>query len=172
MGEVRAYTKAELEQIEQDQQDPKWLEWLKPENMNAQLDAFLNETAPDMPDNPWTVEGLDHVERFVLERFSTVDEAMLSENHRVADQLTRFIGEVFRRNFEGRWFNVPSMNGGRYMSFGPAIRHEWVDAYLDVANLTTATVHRNWGDYLSGIFSNSQEAYRKWVASGRPPLIE
>ncbi|MFI7004274.1 hypothetical protein [Nocardia sp. NPDC050175] len=172
MGDFRPYTKAELEQIERDQHDPQWLAWLDSEKMNAQIDAFLNETVPDMPDNPWTAEGLDRVERDMLERFSDMDDVDRAENWVVADQFSRFIGEVFRRNFEGRWFNAPSMGGARYPDFGPVIRHEWVDAYLDVGNLITATVHRKWGDNLSTIFANSSESYREWVSAGRPTLTE
>ncbi|PXX66443.1 hypothetical protein DFR70_103191 [Nocardia tenerifensis] len=172
MGGFRPYTKAELEQIERDQQDPKWLEWLAPENMNAQLDAFLNETVPDMSDNPWSAGGLDQAERYILDHFHDMDEVDRPQNATVADQLSRFIGEVFRRNFEGAWFNVPSMGGDRYKDFGPVIRHEWTDVYLDTGNLITATVDRQWGDYLSGIFSNSLETYREWVTAGRPPMAE
>ncbi|QIS01284.1 hypothetical protein F5X71_02195 [Nocardia brasiliensis] len=172
MGDFRPYTKAELEQIERDQHDPKWLEWVAPEKMNAQLDAFLNETVPDMPDDPWSAQGLDRVERFILDNFQDFKDVDKAENRQVADQLTRFIGEVFRRNFEGRWFNAEDMGGARYRDFGPVIRYEWGGAYLDVANLSTATVHRGWGNYLSGIFSNSVETYQKWVEAGRPPMAE
>jgi hypothetical protein len=172
MGDFRPYTKAELEQIGRDQQDPKWLEWLKPENMNTQIDAFLNETVPDMPDDPWTAQGLDRAERYILDSFPEMDDVDRPENSTVADQLSRYIGEVFRRNFEGTWFNALSMGGARYPDFGPVIRYKWTDVYLDTGNLITATVDRQWGDYLPGIFSRSLETYQKWVNAGRPPMAE
>ncbi|MGV9680734.1 hypothetical protein ACWDSJ_36150 [Nocardia sp. NPDC003482] len=172
MGDLRPYTTAELEQIARDQQDPKWLEWVADELMEAQLRKFFTETVPNMPENPWSAEGLDRAESEILARFATMDDVDRPENRDVADQFTRFIGEVFRRNFEGGWYNVPGMSGERYPDFGPVIRDEWTDAYLDTANLVTATVHRQWRDFLSGIFFNSQRTYQEWVAAGRPPMNE
>ncbi|MFI6218473.1 hypothetical protein ACIBCD_41235 [Nocardia brasiliensis] len=172
MGDIRPHTQAELEQIERDQQDPKWLEWLAPENMNAQLDAFLNETVQEMPDDPWSAQGLDRLERLILDRSSEMDDVNRVEDWAVADQCSRYLGEVFRRNFEGAWFNVPTFGGVRYPSFGPAIRHKWTGAYSDTVNLITAAVHRRWGNYLSGIFSNKVKTYQAWVEAGRPPRGE
>ncbi|WP_280273950.1 hypothetical protein [Nocardia wallacei] len=172
MGDYRTYTQAELEQKERDQQDPKWLEWVDPIRMNAQIYKLLNETVPDIPDNPWSPEGLDRAERYALDRFSSMDDVDKPENRDIADQLTRFIGEVFRRNFDGEWYNVPEMSGERYSDFGPVIRDEWSDAYLDTANLVTAAVHRKWGDYWSGIYSNSIETHKSWVEAGKPSLHE
>ncbi|WP_216897124.1 hypothetical protein [Nocardia alni] len=164
--------KAELEQVRRDQDDPRWLEWVAPDLMNARVSKLLTETIPDMPDDPWSAVGLDRVEREILERFTTVQAVSAPGNQEIADQLTRFIGEVFRRKFEGQWYNVPSMGGNRYQDFGPVIRHEWTDMYLDVANLVTSTVDRRWGDNLSEIFGFSMETYRSWVEAGRPPMDE
>ncbi|MGV9680053.1 hypothetical protein ACWDSJ_32635 [Nocardia sp. NPDC003482] len=172
MGDFRPYTKAELEQIERDQQDPKWLEWISSELMESQLRTFLTETLPDMPGNPWSAEGLDRAERAALERFTSITNVDLPQNSGIADQFTRFIGEVFVRNFEGEWFNVPDYHGDRYSGFGPVVREDWTEAYLDVANLITAAVHRKIGTYWSGIFARSEQTYKSWVRAGRPPLDE
>ncbi|MGX1762636.1 hypothetical protein ACWIG5_38085, partial [Streptomyces lydicus] len=129
MGDFRPYTKAELEQIERDQHDPKWLDWVAPEKMNTEIDAFLNETVPDMPGDPWSAQGLDRVEQFLLDRFSDMDAVDRTESWGVADQCSRYIGEVFRRNFEGEWFNVPDFGGVRYPGIGPVIRNQRAGAY-------------------------------------------
>ncbi|WP_067682742.1 hypothetical protein [Nocardia miyunensis] len=172
MGDVRPRTKAELAELERDQEDPKWLDWVNPERMESQLAKFLTETIPDMPDDPWSAEGLDRAEREILNRFATMDDAESSENRDLADQFTRYIGEVFCRKFEGRWHNVRGTGGARYPEFGPAVDREWSEMYLDVANLVTATVHRHWGDYLSTIFNNNARGHQDWVDSGRPPIAE
>ncbi len=172
MSKTQRNIKAELEQRQRDQEAPKWLEWVNPDLMNTQVSKLLTETIPDMPDDPWSAAGLDRVEREILERFDTVPDVDTTDNREIADQITRFIGEVFRRNFEGEWCNVPDMGGKRYPDFGPVIQREWTDMYLGTANLVTATVDRQWGDYLSEIFVRNTESYEEWVQAGRPPLDE
>ncbi|MGW4848903.1 hypothetical protein [Nocardia brasiliensis] len=171
MGDFRPYTQAELKQIERDQNDPKWLEWVAPENMNAQLDAFLNETVPDMPDDPWSAQGLDHAERAALSIFPTVDSTLVPENRAVADQFHRFIGEVFRRNFEGVWRNVPSFDDAkRSRGFGPVIRRPFAEFYLGVVPALTTAIDRKTSTTWAQGFRYSEEDYRVWVEAGRPVL--
>ncbi|MFF3569971.1 hypothetical protein ACFYXQ_19530 [Nocardia jiangxiensis] len=145
---------------------------MNPDLMDAQISEFLTETIVDIPDDPWSASALDRVEREILDRFGTVSDVAAPANHEIADQITRFLGEVFRRKFEGRWLNVPGMGGKRYPDFGPVIGHEWIDIHLDVANLVTAAVDRQWGDYLSEIFTRNAHGYAEWAKAGRPPMAE
>ncbi|PXX59843.1 hypothetical protein DFR70_111230 [Nocardia tenerifensis] len=171
MGEFRSFTKTELEQFERDQQDPKWLEWLAPENMNMQLDVFLNETVPDMPGNPWSSEGLERAERAALSIFPTVDSTMLPENRGVADQFHRFVGEVFRRNFEGVWRNVPTFDDAkRSRRFGPVVARPFAEFYLGVIQTLTTAIDRQTGNTWSQAFRYSEEDYQTWVETGRPTI--
>ncbi|WP_024805633.1 hypothetical protein [Nocardia sp. BMG51109] len=171
MGDFRPYTDAELEQQERDQQDPKWLEWVQPERMNAQIDKFLNETVPDMPDNPWSAEGLDHAERAALAIFPDINATKKPENRDVADQFHRYIGEVFRRSFEGSWYNVPDSDD-RGHGFEPAIRLPYTDIYSEVISNLTVAVHRKTGKEWSWIFDRNKESYAEWVQGGRLPLSQ
>ncbi|WP_063037859.1 hypothetical protein [Nocardia pseudovaccinii] len=171
MGRFEQYTAAERRQMDKDQQDPRWLAWLT--RMNEQLDRFLNETFPDMPNNPWTVEGLRQAEQAALERFPTDEAVALPENIDVADQFYRFFGEVFRRNFEGEWYNVPDFDTEtRALGFGPVVSRPFNENYLDVVPLLTTAVYRREGDLFASIFGYSQEDYAEWQAAGRLPLKE
>lgn len=171
MGDIRPYTNAELEQRRRDQEDPKWMEWVDSELMESQIRKLFEETIPDMPSSPWSAEGLDRVEQYVLNTFPDVDSVKHPEYGDVVDRITRFIGETFRRNFEGAWYNVPGASW-LYPDFGPTIEHGFSSINLDVGNLVTATVDRQWGDYLSGIFTRNRETYDAWVDAGRPPVDE
>ncbi|WP_040829012.1 hypothetical protein [Nocardia jiangxiensis] len=159
-------------QFEIDQKNDKWRAWLA--DMDAEIDVLLREV-PGMPENPWSLEGLRHVEQFILRRFPSLDDVSKNpENWPLADRLARFIGEVFHRLFEGKWENHPEeyTTIERYPDFGPAITNEWTDVPLDVGNDITIIIHRQRGEHLSLIYRHRVEDYAKWVESGRPPRIE
>ncbi|WP_067796857.1 hypothetical protein [Nocardia beijingensis] len=171
MGRDVAYTEAERRQMDADQHDPRWLAWLA--DMDAGLARFFTETAPGMPDDPWSAEGLRQAEVRALELFPTPESVELPEHRDTADGFHRYLGEVFRRAFEGRWYNVPDYDDEqRSHGFGPVIDRPFSEHYLDVIPLvTTAVVRRNGGLWAS-IFGYSVEDYRAWNAAGRPPLDE
>lgn len=169
MGRDREYTKAELAQQAKDQQDPRWLAWLA--DMDTQLGKFFTDTVPDMPANPWTAEGLAHAEAAALTIFPESGAEDLPENRDVSDQFHRFIGETFRRNFEGEWRNVPSLGGGQPLhGFGPVVLEPYVEMYLDVIPIFSTALFRRSGNELSFVFERSADRYRSWVDGGRLPL--
>ncbi|WP_433577533.1 hypothetical protein [Nocardia brasiliensis] len=165
MGAGRRYTKAQLRQQDEDQHDPRWLEWLG--EMDDQIAGFLAETMSDMPDDPWTVEGLSCAERAALELFADADAAEAAEQRGMVDRFARFVGEVFRRNFEGRWYNnTDADDQGR--GFGPALREGYNPAYLEPVRLVFAALDRRTGSEWARVFGYSEKRYAEWVATGRP----
>ncbi|WP_330229025.1 hypothetical protein OHA40_23400 [Nocardia sp. NBC_00508] len=164
----RPYTAAELERIAADQQDPHWMEWLS--HMSERIDQFLNVTVPDMPDNPWSDEGLNHAEAAALRIFPTMESVDLPENRDISDQFHSYIGEVFRRNFEGEWRNVPDYDDDDHpKGFGPVIRLPYNPEYLAVFQLLTATMFRRTGSQWSRIFGYQAEDYETWKAGRTSP---
>ncbi|WP_433662065.1 hypothetical protein ACQPW1_07890 [Nocardia sp. CA-128927] len=164
MGRDRKYTKAELRQREKDQEDQNWLAWLA--DMDVQIHKFFTETVPDLPENPWTAEGLQHAEAAALKLFPDWETVPLPENRDVADQFSRYVGEVFRRNFEGIWRNEPSFDSRRNpLGFGPVIHTPENPEYLDVVNLLTAAMHRRTGNEWSRIFGYSTDGFAKWKSA-------
>ncbi|MCM6776446.1 hypothetical protein NDR87_21105 [Nocardia sp. CDC159] len=157
--------------MERDQQDPRWLAWV--ERMDEELAKFLSETVSDMPENPWTAEGLRRAEQAALERFPESGYEDRPENRELVDQFARFLGEVFRRNFEGEWYNVPEYDDeNRSRGFGPVIQEGYNPMYLDVIPLLGTAIVRRTGEEWTTIFGYSQQDYAKWVEHGRPPLEE
>ncbi|WP_067665808.1 DUF6968 family protein [Nocardia miyunensis] len=165
----RAHPYVQAEHSALDQEDPGWLAWVAPAAMDAQLVRLFTETIPNMPGDPWSADGLDRAERYLLERFPDSEAIERRENLDIADQLTRFIGEVFARHFEGAWRNTPGICQ-RYPHFGPAVEQKWMAMSLDAGNLVTATLDKRWGDNLSTIFDSVMEIYTAWIAAGRPSL--
>ncbi|MFI6168799.1 hypothetical protein ACIBCN_18610 [Nocardia sp. NPDC051052] len=141
--------------------------------MDKQIDRFLNETVPDMPNNPWSAEGLRRAEKAALELFPTTASVEQSENRDVADQFHRFVGEVFRRNFEGVWLNVPTFDDAeRSRGFGPVIQRPFAQFYLGVIQTLTTAIDRRVGDIWAQGFAYSEEDFQAWIESGRPTIAE
>ncbi|MFF0488067.1 hypothetical protein ACFYTQ_03505 [Nocardia sp. NPDC004068] len=173
LGDLRRYTETELEQFERDQRDSKWLEWVAPEQMQSQLRKFFAETVPNMPEDPWSPEGLDRAEHAALSIFPTVQAVTAPESRDVADRFHRFIGEVFRRNFEGIWCNVPSYDDPeRRRGFGPVIARPFAEFYLAVIPALTTAIDRQQGTIWSQSFRYSKEDHEAWINGGRLPLAE
>ncbi|GAB2675845.1 hypothetical protein [Nocardia goodfellowii] len=161
MAKDRPYTEAERRQRALFQQAPVWIEWLAA--MDEQRARFFSETVPDMPADPWSPEGLDHAEAAALRRFPDMESVELPKNRDIADQFHRYVGETFRRNFGGKWYNVPSFDDEqRSRGFGPIIRDEFSAEYLDVITLLTASMHRRTGSEWSRIFGFVAQEYAAW----------
>ncbi|MFF0489347.1 hypothetical protein ACFYTQ_10035 [Nocardia sp. NPDC004068] len=169
MGEYRPHTAAEIARMEQDQHDPKWLAWVAPELMETKLRKFFTDTVPDMPDDPWTAEGLDHAERAALVLFPTVQSTRLTAHKDAADQFHRFIGEVFRRRFEGKWYNSPEWDdSANSHGFGPVIEDQFSDMFVTPVPMLTMAIHRATGQEWSRIFHRVEHSYHEWKQNGRP----
>ncbi|WP_330229018.1 hypothetical protein OHA40_23365 [Nocardia sp. NBC_00508] len=157
--------------MDSDQQDPRWVRWL--DRMTDEINHFLTITVPDMPESPWTAEGLRHAEAVALRIFPTMESVDLPENRHLADQFHRYLGEVFRRNFEGEWYNVPEHDDPqRTRGFGPVVRRPFNELYFTVVSQLTAAMYRRTGTEWSRIFEFSAEDYADWQSAGRPSLDE
>ncbi|MGY1945011.1 hypothetical protein [Nocardia asiatica] len=169
MGRDVAYTEAERRQMDADQHDPRWLAWLA--DMDAGLERFFTETAPGMPDDPWSADGLRHAEARALELFPTFESVSLPESRAIADEFHRYLGEVFRRRFEGHWYNVPSHDDRQHTrGYGPVVDLPFTDVYFTVISQLTAAMDRRTGHFWARTFERMQTAHREWVDAGRPPL--
>ena len=95
---------AERKRLAPLQQRPEWLEWLA--GMESGLETFFTQIVPNMPDDPWTEEGMRVAEAAALEYFPDKDSAnarKTPENLQVIDSFVRYLGEVSVRCFEGVW---------------------------------------------------------------------
>ncbi|MFC9893771.1 hypothetical protein ACFVMC_08765 [Nocardia sp. NPDC127579] len=166
MGEIRKMTQAELARQEADQHVPEFLEWLEPERMDVQLRKFLTDTIPDMPENPYSADGLIQAEAVALELMPDEDAPLPAPD--VTDQFIRFLGETFRRNFGGSWMNIPNWDNNE--TLGPVVRQDFANVYRDPLQWLVVASSRRTGTVWSTIFEFAVEDHEKWVAAGRPPL--
>lgn len=179
MGDVHRLTKAGLRQFEVDQQDPVFLDWLA--GMDAALDRFLTEDAPQVGalHEPWSAEGLRLAasrERLI---FADPNSALLPENADMMDRFARFIGEVFVRNFDGSWYNVPG-NGPDDVQFWPVVGGYATLGYVEPVAQARAAIAEGrvkraptWPEgVLVWMFGNMRRDHEAWMSAGRPSVDE
>ncbi len=162
MGGERPYTKTELAQIERDQHDPAFLEWLA--RMDTELALFFERDVPDFPCDPWTEDGLRHAEQAALRYQQARLEGDLSWRREREPRFARYLGEVFVRNFEGRWKYVDVANKGVK---SPVVLVAGNPEYFRVAGQVQNAVIERTGAVWAWLFERSREDYEDWVASGR-----
>jgi hypothetical protein len=64
---------------------------------------FLVFDVEDMPEDPFTEEGLNVAEAEAIRRFPDPATALAEENREQSDKFIRFIGETFVRGLGGEW---------------------------------------------------------------------
>ncbi|MEV0771720.1 hypothetical protein [Nocardia salmonicida] len=138
--------------------------------MDAALEIFFAVDMPDMPDDPFSMEGVTRTEQAAMARFSSAEAVLEPENATVADRFHRYIGEAFVRSFEGRWMNVQvtgepgedrSFHG---RGFSPVVREPFTESYTDVASMLFMAVCRRTGHEWSSIYAYSEEDHAAWQA--------
>ena len=75
--------------------------------MDDELDKFLTELPTEVPKKlNYTPESLDILEEWMLKNFSDHKELLSKNNKKVQDNISRYIGETFRKNLDSKWNNL------------------------------------------------------------------
>lgn len=172
MGYTRKSTKAELRQHERDQRAPAWLEWLAA--MDTELERFFTDDVPELAGlaDRWSAEGLRIAGAAAVAEFGDIQALYLPENKPAVDRYVRFVGEVYRRSFEGGWLNVPARGPGA--EFWPVVNRPagvYLDPHDQLGLAFFKPTKRDPGHpegEMVWVYGNSKEDYENWVAAGRP----
>ncbi|MGW6702083.1 hypothetical protein [Nocardia sp. NPDC055049] len=144
--------------------------------MDAALETFFAVDVPDMSVEPFTAAGLDHAERALVDRFSSVEPLLAVDNAGVVDRFQRFLGETFiRSGLGGHWKNVRITDDDtdvvfRRRGFEPVVCHPFTPAFLDVGSLVLGAVEARTFHEWSWVYGNCVVDYGNWVAEGRPSI--
>ncbi|QIS16479.1 hypothetical protein [Nocardia arthritidis] len=175
MGYTRKATEAERRQHEINQQEPAYLEWRS--RMDAVLERFFSEDAPEivgLPDR-WSADGLRVAGAAAVAAFGNLQALYMPENREAVDRYVRYVGECYRRSFEGDWRNIPG-NGPDGAEFWPIVNRPasgYIDPHDQLGLAFFKPSKRDPGHpegEMIWVYNNSKEDYQNWVAAGRPDL--
>jgi hypothetical protein len=115
------------------------------------LDGFM-ESIPENVNLDFSPESLLRLEKWILQEYNTPAEILEESEKYTLDSLLRYVGEVYRRNLNGKW-NV-KLDDPSYAYYGiPLI--EYTDEQIpDTCPLydITASIDRRQENYIYDLF--------------------
>ena len=123
--------------------------------MDDAISEFRRASPKSLADQlDFTPDSLNVIEAHVLKTYANVAEAKAPTEAKRVDAMARYVGEVFRRHFGGKWkidysdkknafYGLPQLSGmkGQDVQFCPL-------------TLVTASTHRRTGSFFRKIFDN------------------
>ncbi|GAB2712198.1 hypothetical protein [Nocardia thraciensis] len=175
MGILNAPTRAEQQHEPADQHEPHYLAWLS--GSETAFATFFEYDAPRVAalDDPWTLAGLQTAIATARQTFPDHRAVIAPGNRSAIDRFGRFVGEVFVRQFEGYWCNVPD-NAPVGVNFWPTVECSgYLACITPRSQLEIAIVEGRVTDLsadangiLTSLFNNVRRSYWTWVTAGRP----
>lgn len=170
MAEVSGeFDEEDFQQFVKDQRDPRWVACL--DSVDDQLDRFLSRTLPffsgAFTGDLHSAAALYFAEEAALEQFTNREAVRAPENRAVAERFEVFLGEVFRRGFDGAWINLP-YHDETGMGFCPVVRFPFTNLDIHVrAFLEAAAEERTGAEWLS-VWARADKIRTAWNEAGSP----
>lgn len=102
----------------------------------------------------YSIESLDEIEGWILANYKEIKD--LTNDSRMLDYLTIYIGETFRKYIGGKWFidlkNKKNTYYGMPVLTDPSYKYE---RYAAIMTFATACIARKKGNYISTILRNN-----------------
>ena len=112
---------------------------------------FVNEQKLKLD---YSIEPLDEIEGWILTNYKEIKD--LTNDSRMLDYLTIYIGETFRKYIGGKWFidlkNKKNAYYGMPVLTDPSYKYE---RYAATMTFATACIARKKGNYISTILRNN-----------------
>ena len=122
--------------------------------MDDELDKFLTELPTEVSKKlNYTPESLDILEEWMLKNFSDHKELLSKNNKKVQDNISRYIGETFRKNLDSKW--SIRFDDQKFAFFGLPILIENGNTIVCPHTLSTTTLARREANFLSTILFNN-----------------
>ena len=123
--------------------------------IDFKMDYFTGEFAKEQKLKlDYSIESLDEIEGWILANYKEIKD--LTNDSKMLDYLTIYIGETFRKYIGGKWFidlkNKKNAYYGVPVLTYPSYKYE---RYTTTMTFATACIARQKGDYISTILRNS-----------------
>lgn len=101
-------------------------------------------------------DSLGAMERHILETYANVTEAKAPKEAKRLDAMARYVGEVFRKHFGGKWKIDYSDKKNAFYGLPQLAGMKGQDVQFCPLTLVTASTHRRTGTFVRKIFDNYQ----------------
>ncbi len=141
--------------------------WLKMQEAVMEIE-FPYYDLPEVRDQMFTKGSLAVVENKLMELYPNHQVAYGSDNAHTTMRYVYYVGETFRRAFEGTWVVLPSRSDPTQPPTTAVVDFPMREAYIDPASLVKIAVNRRTGDELITVYGFAERDYGEWVDAGRP----
>jgi hypothetical protein len=152
------------------QQRPEFKQWLA--GMERGLERFFTELVPDMPSDPYTVDGLRHAEAAALAYFPDAEAASADRtpaNAETIDGFRRYLGQVYLTRLEGRWIWLDLTDEGDFL---PIVQLPAWPGDRNVDRVLVDAMHARTGNEFTQTFEADAREHDEWQQAGRPNFAE
>ncbi len=134
----------------------KWLFCM--DNILEEFVSYFKELTGGNLD--YSIGSLNVLEKWMLDRFISHEELQDKKNKMLQDQITRYIGEIFRKNLKCKWsikFDDP-----KFVFYGLPIliEKETGNTIVCPHTLSTTAIMRRQNDFLSKIYEKVREVIK------------
>ncbi len=171
MGEARNYIPIRTTaRFREAQRDEAFLGWLKMQEAASYL-TFIVDDIDLSADATFLEVSLPVVERAIVETFEGKGNFWMDEEFGPkAMRYVYYIGETFRKAFEGEWVSVPIERDGRFGA-DPAIDVPFAEDFLRPTRLFGFALDRKTGNELKKQYVIWNRDYTEWLDRGRPERV-
>lgn len=172
MGEASHYVPVVLTKVFRDAQtDEKFQGWLKMQEASMGIEFPIYDL-PEICDSMYTKDSLPIVEQKLLDLYQDSRVAFIGEDnlHRTM-RLVYYIGETYRRCFEGIWVAIPT-NGSDGEGGGtqPGIQLPFRESFITPAQQLKVALIKRTGTHISRVYGHAERDYSQWIEDDRPEV--
>jgi hypothetical protein len=126
--------------------------------MEDVLDDFLDWLPKDVSERlDFSVQSLDVLESWLLSLYPSTEAMLEFGQSEIVDATARYVGKTYRKAIDGKWDVILDEPDNAYYRF-PVLRDKNKSQVQDCPlSLTTASVDRRTGNYLSTVLENQLE---------------
>lgn len=168
MGNSNDYVPIQLTQaFRQAQSDETFQSWLKMQEAAMGIEFPIYD-CPEVRDQMYSKDSLPIVETKLIDLYENHREAFSPDQVHTTMRYVYYIGETFRRAFDGTWVALPNLANPSESPTKMAIDYPMREAMNRPADLVKIAVNRRTGQEISKVFGYAERDYAEWVAAGKP----
>ncbi len=170
MGSTFNYVPIQLTKAFRDaQSDEKFQGWLKMQDAAMGIE-FPIDDLPEVRNSMFTKDSLALAEAKLTNLYDDNRAAYNGdENVHRTMRFVYYIGETFRRAFEGIWVAIPPQeNISKQDTPLPGIDVPFREGFIQPTQLIGFALTRRSGIEITRVYGHMERAYNKWQEAGRP----
>lgn len=128
---------------------------------------FPIDDCPEVRDIMFTEDSLSVLEGKLLSLYDSFDAAMDGRNIHTTMRFVYYIGETYRRAFEGTWAALPRSSGKQDGNI-PVVDLPFRETLAKPLEAVQVALVRRTGTEVAYLYPRTKIAYEAWLAEGRP----